>query len=258
MDLIPHFHPSTPGCSGLQFPLASVYPLAISFIPGHSPFTCASFCEPLPQGQIPSFCPTQAPYPDSMKRISPNTPQNQAAFLSGDKHIESLPRTCFSNPSPSHFQYGNTIPEIVLEGFPADVDLSRFALVYDGQHYRVFYFRRDSTSMLYHGIHNPMSGKFEFGLSSAGEITIRGWPLGTDFSSLAVLFDGANFNLYLRQSNDPGKVVRFVCNPDSHAFEYESKGFPAWPIVDVPADAKVMSSRQLIFRFDTDSMGMAV
>ena len=135
------------------------------------------------------------------------------------------------------FAADNSIPDMKLEGFPVDSDYSRYAMLHDGEAYRVYLFRQNSNDTLYQGAFNPDTETYQFGYNSIPEVKLANAPEGADFSSFAMLFDGENYRLYLRPLGAPVNVIQFVFNDESEAYEYNPAVNPDWPITGTPVDA---------------------
>lgn len=142
------------------------------------------------------------------------------------------------NPSSLAYEFGfNSIPEIGLANAPADVDLSRWAMLHDGTTYRLYYFQQGSDTVIYQFGFNDATLLYEFGFNSIPEIDITGAPADADPSSFAMLHDGANYRLYMLGTANPLSVHQFAFNPATSDYEY---GFDSIPVIDIsgaPVDA---------------------
>ena len=101
------------------------------------------------------------------------------------------------NPASRNYEYGfRSIDIIDTTGLPADADLSRWAMLYDGTVYRQYVGKAGSPDVMYQCGFNGSS--YAFGHRSIPELNIVGMPADSDTTSFAMLHDGADYRFYHR------------------------------------------------------------
>lgn len=159
---------------------------------------------------------------DDGGNITETTPSlNQAAYI----------------PATTTYQFGyNSIPNMAITGAPSDIDWNRWAMLHDGAHYRLYFFREGSDDTIYQFAFNPTTLNYEFGYNSIPELYITGAPADADTSSFAMLHDGSHYRLYMRSSTSAA-IHQFAYNRSSGDYEYGYNSIPVMDITGAPADA---------------------
>lgn len=104
------------------------------------------------------------------------------------------------NEATGDFEYGHSVPpRIAVEGFPPDADWRRWAMLHDGTRARIYAFRRGSEHQLYQGAYDEASNSFRFGHDSIQVLTLLDFPAASDRNGLALLHDGVDYRIYLRE-----------------------------------------------------------
>ena len=150
---------------------------------------------------------------------------------SGDPAPASVNQAGF-NGSTYQFGYAS-LPNIKFEGAPDDTDFSRWAMLHDGNTYRLYFMRASGASLYQFGF-NPSTATYEFGYDSIPEIGITGIPADADTSSFKMLHDGADYRLYMR-GTDQTKLYQFAFNGNSYEFGFRS--IDVISTAGAPADA---------------------
>ena len=137
----------------------------------------------------------------------------------------------------SRYDYGalGAIHQITITGAPDDADASRWAMLHDGTTYRLYCMRLGDDTTLYQFGFNGSS--YEYGYNSIPQIDITGTPPGADPSSIAMLHDGADFRLYMRDRGDPADLHQFAFNASTGDYEYAYRSIPRIGTTNLPADA---------------------
>ncbi len=140
-------------------------------------------------------------------------------------------------PGTNDYRFGfNSIPNMVLRGFPANTDYSRWAMLHDGKDYRIFFFRKGSNNTIYQGAFNQRTAAYEFAYRSLPQIIIQGIPGDADTSNFAMLHDGSVYRLYLKKKNKPTELLQFGYNPAIRTFVFGYRSIPRIQLINVPAD----------------------
>lgn len=130
------------------------------------------------------------------------------------------------NVQNERYQY-STEYEIIKA--PKDTDWSRWAMVYDGSDYRVYFFKAGSEDTLYQFAFNGTA--YEFGYNSIPEVKLLNKHKSARSTLFAMLHDGSDYRLYLADEKDTNLLHQFEWNGE--AYEYivdgciEVTGMPA-------------------------------
>ena len=103
----------------------------------------------------------------------------------------------------------NSIENVQIVGAPADTDRTRFAMLNDGNSFRIYFFKVGSNVTLYQFVFNTASNNYEYGFVS-GDFTITGAPKDTDFSRWAMLHDGEKYRLYFFRQKSSAEFFQFI------------------------------------------------
>lgn len=140
-------------------------------------------------------------------------------------------------PGTNDYKFGfNSIPNMVLRGFPKDADYSRWAMLHDGTDYRVYLFRKGSNDTFYQGAFNRSTNTYDFGFRSIPRFTLKGMPADADASNFAMLHDGVTYRLYLKSKNKPNELIQFGYNPSIRTYEFGFRSIPRISLSNVPSD----------------------
>ncbi|MDB5011773.1 MAG: hypothetical protein JWR67_2921 [Mucilaginibacter sp.] len=141
-------------------------------------------------------------------------------------------------PGTTNYQFGYmSIPNMLITSAPADTDWARWAMLFDGSFYRLYFFKRLSNDTLYQFAFNRSTSAYEYGFNSIPVLSITGTPPGTSADSFAMLHDGANYRLYLRESGHPETLVQFAFNPASQHYEFGYMSIPRINVTHIPPQA---------------------
>lgn len=131
---------------------------------------------------------------------------NQGAWVSGTEN----------------YRYGhNSIPNVRVTGAPADTDWSRWTMLHDDKHYRLFAFRKGIRDKLYPFAWNGES--YAYAYKSAETLSLTNVPADANTNSISMLHDGRNHYAYLHRRDDPGTLYRLVWVPgkEKHQGSYQ-------------------------------------
>ncbi len=135
-----------------------------------------------------------------------------------------------------------SIEEISITGIPADADTSQFAMLHDGEIYRLYFLSQSAPLRLYQFGFNAGAAvpAYQYGYRSLESIAITGAPAGTDFSGYAMLHDGAEsetYRFYAFASAAHTSISQFGYNPVTEHYEYGFNSIATIPLWDIPADS---------------------
>ncbi len=99
------------------------------------------------------------------------------------------------NSSTGSYVYGfASIDRISTTGLPADADLSRWAMLYDGSVYRQYVGRVGRPDAMYQCGFDGRT--YDFGHRSISSLSISGMPASSDTRSVSMLHDGTDYRLF--------------------------------------------------------------
>lgn len=146
--------------------------------------------------------------------------------------VSSLNQAAY-NINNGRYEYGyNSIGNIKITGAPEDTDWNRWAMLHDGETYRLYFFKQGSTDTIYQFGYTGVA--YEYGYNSYATLTISHAPSGADTASFAMLHDGTTYRLYLKDKNDPTLLYQFGF--DGSKYEYGYNSISSIRIVSSPAD----------------------
>ncbi|WP_325894278.1 phospholipase [Grimontia sp. NTOU-MAR1] len=140
-------------------------------------------------------------------------------------------------PDTKSYQYGyKSTPNLAITGAPKDTDWTRWAILYDGRDYRLFFMRTGRNNQLYPFAYNSQSGKYEYGFRSASVLTIDGMPDDADTSNFSMTHDGSVYRFYMKSASNPAKLYEAGYNYATYQYEYRHKSNTKIQIGKAPAD----------------------
>lgn len=102
---------------------------------------------------------------------------------------------------------------------PDDTDWERWAMLNDGEDFRLYFFKEDSNTTLYQFAYNGTD--YEFGYNnSIKEIPVKNVPENTNINVFAMLHDGTDYRLYLG-NNTPNELYQFVWDGNTYVYKPE-------------------------------------
>lgn len=139
-------------------------------------------------------------------------------------------------PGTNDYEYGfRSIPNIAITGAPGDTNLRRWAMLHDGSHYRMYFFRGSTADTLYQFAWNGSS--YEFGHDSIPQLTLTNAPSDADASSFSMLHSGGTYHAYLRRLGDPETLYQFVWQSGTTTYEWGAGPWlGALPVTGFPND----------------------
>ena len=145
---------------------------------------------------------------------------NQFAYISGT----------------TEYKFGhNSIPNIPITDAPNDTDFTRWAMLYDGSTYRMYFFKESTNNKIYQFGFNGSS--YQFGYNSIPELTLVDIPVDADVSSFAMLHDGNDYRLYLRQLGEANLLYQFAWVPGTSTYKWGHNSIPKIPVTGFPKNA---------------------
>lgn len=149
---------------------------------------------------------------------------------------ESLNQAAFVSDT-TQYKFGhNSIPNIPVTRAPDDTDWSRWAMLHDGEVYRLYFFKNGSNDTLYQFGFKASASVYEWGYKSIPELKITGAPADADAGSFAMLHDGIEFRLYLRCKGNPTLLYQFAFNRRTEDYEYGYHSIPKIAVTKFPQD----------------------
>lgn len=135
------------------------------------------------------------------------------------------------------YKFGHrSIPNMPISGAPADTNFDRWAMLFDGTDYRLYFFKGSTRDTLYQFAFNSASGSYEFGFRSISELKLTGLPEDASSDSFAMLHDGATYRLYLRKLGDKSTLYQFGFNPATSNYEFGYNSIPEISVTNAPTD----------------------
>ena len=128
----------------------------------------------------------------------------------------------------------NSIAEIRIMNAPSDTDWKRYAMLHDGQIYRLYFFKRNPSDTLYQFGFNPQINRYEYGYKSIPVISIVGKPRAASAKSIAMLHDGRTFRLFMQDKRTPTLLHQFAFNPRNNRYEYGLNSIPKIKVTGMP------------------------
>lgn len=119
---------------------------------------------------------------------------------------------------------------------PADTDWTRWAMLHDGETYRLYAFRTGTQTRLYAFAFNPATQRYEWGHGSEPELRLVGMPRTASTSRFAMLHDGRTMRLYLQDRNDWTVMHQFGLNRGTGHMEYGHRAMPTLRVTGFPTD----------------------
>jgi hypothetical protein len=140
-------------------------------------------------------------------------------------------------PGSTNYQwgYGGAIPNIPITGAPADTNFNRFAMLFDGSTYRMYFFKGSTNNTLYQFGFNGSS--YAYGFNSIPVLTLTNIPADADTASFAMLHDGSAYRLYVRRLGNPTVLYQAAWVPGSTNYQFGYNSIPQINVTSFPNDA---------------------
>lgn len=156
--------------------------------------------------------------------------------LASISHAASLHQGAWVKNTDS-YQYGHrSIPNIQISGAPADTDWSRWAMLHDGQYYRLYAGKKGVKNSLYQFAFNRSTNKYQFGYQSIRELKITGAPSDARFYDFAMLHDGRDYRLYLKSKSKPNRLYQFAWKKGTNQYQYGHNSIKVLTMSGFPRD----------------------
>ena len=149
---------------------------------------------------------------------------------------ESLNQAAFVTDTTTYKFGYNSIPNIPVTKAPKDTDWSRWAMLHDGEVYRLYFFKKGSNDTLYQFGFHRATETYQWGYESIPELKITGAPADADASSFAMLHDGTDYRLYLRPKGNPTVLYQFAFNRQTENYEFGFHSIPKIAVKNFPQD----------------------
>ncbi|MGB1257988.1 MAG: hypothetical protein ACPG51_19095 [Thiolinea sp.] len=143
------------------------------------------------------------------------------------------------NRTTSRYEYGfNSIKVLKIVGMPADANHKSFAMLHDGQDYRL-YMRSRNGSKLYQAAYQPGSNKYVYGFRSIPSMNITGSPQGiTNNKRWAMLHDGQHYRLYIGRRGHKNQFYQYAFNRATNNYEHGYQSIPMLTATNAPGNSK--------------------
>ncbi len=127
------------------------------------------------------------------------------------------------------------LPNIPITGAPSDTNFRRFAMLYDGSTYRMYFFKGSTNNTLYQFAWNGSS--YAYGHNSIPVLTLTNIPADADMNSFGMLHDGSAYRFYVRQLGNPKLLYQAAFVPGTTTYKFGYNSIPQIPVTGFPADA---------------------
>jgi hypothetical protein len=135
------------------------------------------------------------------------------------------------------YRFGHeSIPVIPVRGAPEDTDWDRWAMLHDGQDFRLYAFRQGRDDALYQFAYDGSLNAYVWGHRSIPEVTIADAPATADTARFAMLHDGYGFRLLLGDRQDPTILHQFGFDLPEGRYVLGLDVQPRLPLVGFPPD----------------------
>ncbi len=153
-------------------------------------------------------------------------------LLAAERSARTLFQYGYDSSSRAYSFGFSSIASLEILNAPADTDISRFGMAHDGQNYYLFCGRVGTPLSLYSFRY---SGS---GYEPTGRIhALVDVPADADLSNFAILHNGQDFRLYLRNRADPTVLHQLVATNALSNFAPRSGVISRLATVAAPADA---------------------
>lgn len=153
----------------------------------------------------------------------------------GEPFVPSLNQGAFNNAT-GMIEFGyESIATIPITGAPDGIDWTKWAMLFDGIAYRLFFMSERGATELHQFAFNYGTESYEYGFNSAPVIPISGVPDDADPSRIAMLHDGVGSRLFFLSDDAPLGLHQFAFNSATEEFEYGFNLSPEVKIVGGPA-----------------------
>ncbi|MES2670690.1 MAG: hypothetical protein V4673_09775 [Pseudomonadota bacterium] len=147
---------------------------------------------------------------------------NQAAFV----------------PGTTTYKFGDqSIPNIPITGAPADTNWRRWAMLWDGSTYRMYFFKGSTNDTIYQFAFNTSTNAYEYGHNSIPILTLTNIPADADTSSFSMLWDGSAYRLYVRKLGTPTTLYQAAFVPGSTTYQFGYNSIPSLPVTGFPENS---------------------
>lgn len=135
------------------------------------------------------------------------------------------------NGSAYEYGYEDVIPELSIAGLPPDADCSKFAMLHDGEDYRL-YVRKLGEPVLYQCAWDGSC--YTFGYKSIEELSVTGFPTDADLSRWDMLHDGSTYRFYGMSYTCPTTLYQGAFSPECSGYEFGHLSIPKISLVENP------------------------
>jgi hypothetical protein len=139
-------------------------------------------------------------------------------------------------PGTDTYEYGyNSIPTIQITGAPSDTNFARWGMLWDGNTYRMYFFKGSTNNTLYQFGYDGSS--YAYGHNSIPVLTLTNMPADADASKLAMLYGDNAYHAYLRRLGDPTTLYQFVWVPGTTNYQWSYQNWiPTLRVTGFPND----------------------
>jgi len=146
-------------------------------------------------------------------------------------------------PGTNNYEYGfRSIPNIPITNEPSDANGRRWAMLHDGNAYRMYFFKGSTDDTLYqfswNGSSYPGTTTYRYGAPGwIRDLSVIGFPDDTDWSRWQMLHDGSAYRLYAFRYGSNDQIYQGAWN--GSAYEYGHRSIPTLDLVGFPSTSDV-------------------
>jgi len=143
------------------------------------------------------------------------------------------------NPATASYEYGyNSIATVKITNAPADADASSFAMLHDGQTYRLYLRSKANPEHIHQFAYRSDKQTYEYGYNNAIPVLeLKKSPQDTDHSRWAMVHDGDAYRYYAFQVDSDDDIYQFAYNSSTQDYEYGYNSIADLSIEDMPDSA---------------------
>lgn len=134
---------------------------------------------------------------------------------------------------------------IEVVGAPATADSSRFAMLHDGQTYRLYMPDSQDQRILHQFAFDSEAGHYAYGHRSAPRVYLNRFPRDADHGRLAMLHDGTDQRAFLFLAGRHDFLVQGAFDAEAGEFRYGFRSEPRLRLDELPADANTSAPAML-------------
>ena len=144
------------------------------------------------------------------------------------------------NRATNSYEFGyDSIPILKLTGIPSDACSSSFAMLHDGDTYRLYLRRLGFPTTLYQFAFNRASNNYEYGYNSIPVMNVIDAPENVDWSRWGMLHDNGAYRLYAMQLGNNTEINQAAFNPSIRQYQFGYNSIPELSLEGTPSDGSL-------------------